>query len=476
MASIRTIAKNAGALFVGLIIYNVLGFFITMYTARYLGATGFGILSLALSITGIFAVFSDLGLSTLMIRDVARDKSLTDRYVTNVSILKILLAGLTFGLVALTVTVLGYPKLISTVIYLITVSTVLNAFATVLTAVFQANEKMEYMSVNYILTGVLLTVGTAIGIYYGLDVVYFAYVYVVSSLFVLIPTTIIYLWKFSLPELELDLSFWRPVLKEAWPFGVTGLLVNIYYWVDSVILSVLIGTEVVGWYNAAYKLIVVILFIPSVLNMTIFPVMSRLYVKSEDSLRYVYEKYFKYMAIIAIPMGVGTTLLANKIILLIFGSQYTPSVVALQILIWSSVIIFLSGAFTILVQTSNKQMVVTQITAVNVVLNVVLNLILIPHFSYIAASVVTVVTELSAFLLGLRVVSNMGYGLTRKDLSYLIKAVLASGVMALFIAYFNNMNLFVLILLGTAVYFAVLYLIRGFDKEDISIVKNILNR
>jgi len=395
MASIRTIAKNAGALFVGLIIYNVLGFFITMYTARYLGATGFGILSLALSITGIFAVFSDLGLSTLMIRDVARDKSLTDRYVTNVSILKILLAGLTFGLVALTVTVLGYPKLISTVIYLITVSTVLNAFATVLTAVFQANEKMEYMSVNYILTGVLLTVGTAIGIYYGLDVVYFAYVYVVSSLFVLIPTTIIYLWKFSLPELELDLSFWRPVLKEAWPFGVTGLLVNIYYWVDSVILSVLIGTEVVGWYNAAYKLIVVILFIPSVLNMTIFPVMSRLYVKSEDSLRYVYEKYFKYMAIIAIPMGVGTTLLANKIILLIFGSQYTPSVVALQILIWSSVIIFLSGAFTILVQTSNKQMVVTQITAVNVVLNVVLNLILIPHFSYIAASVVTVVTELS---------------------------------------------------------------------------------
>lgn len=476
MASIRTIAKNAGALFVGLIIYNVLGFFITMYTARYLGATGFGILSLALSITGIFAVFSDLGLSTLMIRDVARDKSLTDRYVTNVSILKILLAGLTFGLVALTVTVLGYPKLISTVIYLITVSTVLNAFATVLTAVFQANEKMEYMSVNYILTGVLLTVGTAIGIYYGLDVVYFAGVYLVSSLFVLILTTIIYLWKFSLPKMELDLSFWKPVLKEAWPFGVTGLLVNIYYWVDSVILSVLIGTEVVGWYNAAYKLIVVILFIPSVLNMTIFPVMSRLYVKSEDSLRYVYEKYFKYMAIIAIPMGVGTTLLANKIILLIFGTQYTPSVVALQILIWSSVIIFLSGAFTILVQTSNKQMVVTQITAVNVVLNVVLNLILIPHFSYIAASVVTVVTELSAFLLGLRVVSNMGYGLTRKDLSYLIKAVLASAVMALFILYFNNMNLFILILLGTALYFAVMYLIRGFDKEDISIVKNILNR
>lgn len=476
MTTIQRIAKNTSFLFIAQVITYMLGFFITMYTARYLGATGFGIISLALSITGILGVFSDLGLSTLMIRDIARDKSLTNKYVTNLPIIKILLTCLTFGLIALTVSILGYPKLISTVIYLITLSTVLNAFATVLTAVFQANEKMEYLSVNYVLNSVLMAIGTAVGIYYSLDVVYFASIYVISSFFVLILTFIIYVWKFSLPEMELDLSFWKPTMKEAWPFGVSGLLVNIYYWVDSVILSVMVGTEVVGWYNASYKLIVVILFIPTILNTVLFPVMSKLYLTSKDSLKLVYEKSFKYMAMIGIPIGVGTTLIANKIILLIYGSQYSPSVIALQILIWSSVLIFLSITFTTLIVTSNKQMVLTKITAINMVLNVILNLILIPHFSYIGASVVTVLTELCALILVLKATDNLGYHLSRKELFNLAKISFASIIMCISIIYMENLNLFLIIIMATLIYFVALYLVRGFSREDYDLIKEILSK
>ncbi|KAF5059609.1 Polysaccharide biosynthesis protein [anaerobic digester metagenome] len=476
MAAIRRIAKNTGVLFIAQIITYVLGFFITMYTARYLGAGGFGVLSLALSITGILGVFSDLGLSTLMVRDVARDKFLTGKYVVNLSVLKVFLSVLTFGLVAATVTILGYPELVGTVIYLITLSTVLNAFTLVLNSVFQANEKMEYISVNYILNSVLMAAGTALGIYYALDVVYFASVYVISCLLVLILAFIIYVWKFSLPKLEIDLSFWKPTLNEAWPFGVSTVLANIYYFADSVILSVMVSTEVVGWYNAAYRILAVMLFIPILLNTVLFPVMSQFYVTSKDSFKLVYEKYFKYMAMIGIPIGVGTTLLADKIILLIFGSEYAPSIIALQILIWALVISFLSGAFTLLLQTSNKQMVITKITSINVVLNVVLNLILIPYFSYVGSSVVTVVTQLSAFLLSLKAVSDSGYGLTRKEGSYLAKTVFASMIMGIFLFYFRDMNLFALILVATAIYFIVVCLIHGFDDEDIAIIKNIINK
>jgi O-antigen/teichoic acid export membrane protein len=476
MAAIQRIAKNVGVLFIAQIITYTLGFFITMYTARYLGAGGFGIISLALSITGIFGVFSDLGLSTLMVREVAREKFLTDKYVVNLSILKVLLSILTFGLVAATVTIIGYSELVSTVIYLITLSTVLNAFTLVLNSVFQANEKMEYISVNYVLNSALMAVGTAVGIYYALDVVYFASVYVVSTLLVLILAIIIYLWKFSLPKLEIDLSFWKPTLNEAWPFGVSTALSNIYYFADSVILSVMVSTEVVGWYNASYRIIAVMLFIPILLNTVLFPVMSQFYVTSKDYFRLVYEKYFKYMVMIGIPIGVGTTLLADKIILLIFGGAYAPSIIALQILIWALVISFLSGAFTLLLQTSNKQMVITKITSINVVLNVVLNLILIPYFSYVGSSVVTVATQLSAFLLSLKAVSERGYGLTRKERSYLAKTVFASMIMGVFLVYFRDLNLFVLILLGTVIYFIVVCLVNGFDKEDIAIVKNIINK
>ena len=88
-----------------------------MYTARYLGAAGFGILSFALAFTGIFGVFSDLGLGTLTVREVARDKSLASKYLRNIAVMKIILVVITFGLIALTINLLGYPEQTIKVVY-----------------------------------------------------------------------------------------------------------------------------------------------------------------------------------------------------------------------------------------------------------------------------------------------------------------------------------------------------------------------
>lgn len=76
MNTIQRIAKHTGVLLVSQIASYILGFFFVMYTARYLGAEGFGILSFALAFTGIFGVFADLGLRQLTVREVARDKTL----------------------------------------------------------------------------------------------------------------------------------------------------------------------------------------------------------------------------------------------------------------------------------------------------------------------------------------------------------------------------------------------------------------
>jgi len=476
MTTARRIAKNTSVLFIAQITSYLLGFFITLYTARYLGANGFGILSIALSITGIYGVFADMGLSTLMIRDISRDKTFTDKYITNIAVMRIFLVLLMVGLIVVTVNIIGYNPVQNTVIYLITLSTIITAFAAILTSVFQANEKMEYLSINIIFNSVLMLAGTLIGIYYHLDIIYFAAIYVISSAIVLILTSIIYAWKFSLPKIEFDLSFWKPKLKEAWPFGITGLFMNIYFMIDSIILSIMVNNAVVGYYSAAYRLIIVLLFVPIILNVVIFPVMSQFYVTSKDYLRLAYEKYFKYATILGIPLGVGTTLLADKIILLIYGTQFLPSIIALQILVWSTVLIFLSSAFARLLEVSNKQLVLTKITAFNAVINIILNILLIPKFSYIGASFVTVFTEISSLIIVIKVITTMGYGLTRKDLLAIIKVIAASFVMAVFIIIFNNWNLFLLIISSTVIYMLTLFLMKGFDDEDIEIIRSILGK
>ena len=475
MNTVRKIAKNSLVLLASNIISKILGFFYVLYIARYLGAEGFGILSFALAFTGIFGVFTDLGLDTLTVREVARDKSLASKYLGNIVVMKIFLVIITFALIALTINLLGYPQQTIKIVYLVALSVVFSAFSSIFNSIFQGYEKMEYQSLGQILSSALMLSGALFAISHGLDVIGFASIYFMVSAVALGYSFAVYTWKFSLPKIEINFSFWKSTIKEALPFGLTGIFVTIYYWTDSVMLSLMKTNEVVGWYNAAYRLIMILLFIPSIINITIFPVMSRFYVSSKDSLRFAYETYFRYMVMIGIPIGFGTTLLADRIILLIFGAEYENSIIALQILVWSSVFIFLSSAFARLLESSNKQRTITKITAINALANVIINLILIPKFSYIGASIATVITEFSALIFGIVVCSNLGYGLSKKNLIGLSKITIASLPMSIFIIYLRDLNLLFLVLLSAGLYFFILYLLSWFEEEDIQIVRSIIS-
>ena len=160
MSRVRKIAKNTTMLFISQIITYIMGFFITMYSARYLGAEGFGIISLALAITGILVVFTDLGLGTLTVREVARDKSLVDKYTSNVAVIKLMLALFTFILTAVIVYLFGYTDEIKVVVYIITGSTLINALSGIFYPIFQSYEKMEFQSIANVLNSSIMLIGT----------------------------------------------------------------------------------------------------------------------------------------------------------------------------------------------------------------------------------------------------------------------------------------------------------------------------
>lgn len=108
--TIQTIAKNTGALAISNVITSILGFFLLIYLARYLGEAGFGKYSFALSFTALFAIVANLGISNYIIRELARNKNLTNEYLTNVSVIKLLLSFIAFALIALTINLMDYPR------------------------------------------------------------------------------------------------------------------------------------------------------------------------------------------------------------------------------------------------------------------------------------------------------------------------------------------------------------------------------
>jgi O-antigen/teichoic acid export membrane protein len=474
MNATQRIMKNTAVLSVSQIISFIFIFFYTIYIARYLGADGFGILSFAIAISGIFSILFDLGLSTLTVREVARDKSLAQKFLGNAIIIKIILAIVSFGLIILIINLLHYPQATVTVVYFVALSTIINSFYSLFYSIFQAYEKMEFQSIGQILNSILMFSGVFLAIKIGLSVVGFSSIYFLSSLIILIYVLILYIWKFSLPVIEIDTIFWKKILKEALPFGLAGIFVTIYYWIDSVMLSIMVGNEVVGWYNAAYRFIYIFLSFHSIFIISIFPVLSSFYKTSKGSIKFAYERSFKYMLILTVPIAVFVTVLSSKIILLIYGPSYIPSVIALQILIWTIVFMFVNGLSSNFLGSHNKQPIATKITAIGAVTNIILNILLIPKFSYVGSSFATVITELIMTPILIYIVWKNQYTNLIPLIKDLPKIIFSSLIMLIYIIYFNDLNLFILILTASIIYLGLIFITRTLDEEDILILKNIM--
>ncbi|MCK4627712.1 MAG: flippase [Sedimentisphaerales bacterium] len=474
MNTIQRVVKNAGLLFAASIISKVLSFLQFMYIVRYLGAEGFGTLSFALAFTGIFGIFSDLGLGQIIVRELARDKSLASNYVGNIITLKIVLVAITFSLIVLAVNILGYPAESIKIVYLISFFVLIKAFTGVFNATFQAYEKMEYVSLGRILDSVLLLSGSLIVIWGELGIVWLAVIYCIDSVFVLIFSFAICVWKFVKPTLRADIVFWKNVIKDALPFAISGIFVMIYYWIDSVMLSFMKGNATVGWYNAAYRLIVMLVFIPTIINIAVFPTMSNFYLSSQNRLKLIVEKYFKLMLILGIPIGIGTVLLADKIILLIFDETYTQSIISLQILIWAAVFIFANAAFVRLFGAINRQVILAKITGFAVIENVILNVMVIPKFSYIGASVTTLITECTIATLAIIYGFKLGYGFPLKHfLQYITKPLIAGAAMGIMIWELSDLSLALIVPLAVLVYMVVLFMVGGIGRDEMELVKRV---
>lgn len=473
----QRIGKNTTLLYVSQIISYIFTFFYTIYLARFLGADGYGILSFALAFSGIFSILADLGLSTLTVRELSKDKSLTRNYLGNVLAIKLLLALISFVIIVLLLNIMEYPQITVNVVYLISLSVIITSICGIFYSIFQAYEKMEFQSLGQILNSILMFSGVLIAIYLTSSVVGFALIYLISSIITLIYVFVVCLKMFTIPQLKFNWKFWKINIKEALPFGVTGISVMMYTYIDSVILSIFKGNEVVGWYNAAYKLVLFFVFIPTTINIAIFPSMSKFHISSPESLKLLNEKYFKFMLIIGIPIGIGMMLLSEKIISLLFGAGFTQSIIALQILIWTIVFTFAGAAFVRLLEATNKQLILTKITGISVIVNVLLNLILIPKFSLVGASISTVLTEIFLITTVFWISYKLGYGVPfKKILDILLKITFASFVMVLFILYFIDWNLIILVLISILAYFSTLFIIKGFDDEDMMIIKQLFHR
>ena len=271
---------------------------------------------------------------------------------------------------------LNYSENVIYVIFLLVISLVFTTFSGAFYSLFQSYEKLEFQSVIIFFSSILMLIGVLVAIHYKLNVVAFASLYILIGGFSLIYCIILAYRNFILPTIRFDFVFWKDNIKLALRFGLIGIFATIYVWIDSSMLFFIQGSEATGFYGASYRIVLALLFIPMAVNAAVFPVISRLHSTSYNSIKEIVWRYFKYMLIISIPMGVGGTLLAPELIIFLYGKLYVNSILVFQILIWATVFTFANAAFVQFFQSTNRELIVTKITGLWVIGNILLNLIL----------------------------------------------------------------------------------------------------
>ena len=472
MSTIRRVAKNTAVLTLADIINKILSMVFVIYLARHLGDAGFGKYSFAFSFANIFMIFADMGLTTLIVRDVARDKSQSSQYLGNIILIKSILAILVFGLIAIVITAMHYPYDTTMAVYIIGFSLILVSFSGSFASIFSAYEQMEYNAVISTL-GKIIFVGLGLGaIFLGYGLIPIVSMFLISNIFALMLSVFIVFKKFTKPKFEINYTFWKYLIKNSTPFLLTGIFASIYFYIDTIMLSVMKGDEVVGWYNASYNLLSALIPFTAMFMYAVFPVFSRFFKDSKDYLKIGFITSAKYLFIFALPITVGTTLISENIIYFFYQSEFSNSIIALQILIWAFLFISLNIVLYTLLNSINKQVLVTKATAFGAVINVILNLILIPKMSLIGASIATVITEMSLLFIYYYYASKYLYTLPIPKIIY--KPIIAVLFMSGFVLYFRDANIFLVVPIAAFIYFSVLFLIKGFTKNDIEMFRQII--
>ena len=459
----QTIFKNTFWLGTGTIINRILKLVLLIYAARILGATEYGKFTFAFAFVSLFVVFHQFGLSSIITREFSGEKWKKEEFHSIIS-LKILLSFVTFLLVLFGSFFVTSSFDVQKIILILALFSLINGLATVFYAFFQARQKMQYEALMETLQAVLVT-GIGLFILFKFpSVENLSYSYLFGVFVVLIFLLFFFHFKIFPLKIAWEKTVWRKFLTMSWPLALTSLFGVIYVYIDSVMMGYWGMMTETGWYNAAYRIVIVSLIPMGLISGSFYPVLSEFFKESKEKLQNIWNHQIEIMILFVVPLVTGGIVLAPKIINFIYGQYFSPSILAFQILIIMAGICSLYDPFHNVLIVSEQQKKIFWIALLGALINIILNLILIPKYSLYGAAIATLITYILIFLLYLRFTikftSIQPFNL--KFLFIFIAAALSSTVMYFGITQplIYNLNIFLSTFIGFLIYAIIFFILR----------------
>jgi O-antigen/teichoic acid export membrane protein len=369
---------------------------VTLLT-RYLGPSGYGQFNTALVFVSFLSVLGDLGVQSILVRELAQNPEHKEKILGNVFIWRLISVILMFIIIVTISRFMPYANVVKLVIIIESARSVISLFRSYFASLPQWKLRLDLAAWAEIAGRVAYLVILLLVIHFKFGLIaLFGFMFVAY----LADFTFMYFSFKSLGGVvkwQLDPVFLKAFLKESIILGLASILGTIHYQIDTLILSVIKPAHDVGIYGAAYNVFGSIVVLPSLFLTAVFPRYSEL-AKGKESWFEFFDFSVFLMWVAVLPIALFTFFFAAYIIKVVGGSLFLQSTLPLKILALALIGAFVYAPFVNMAIALRKQRQIVFSTGVAVIVNVGLNLILIPRYTYVGAAIATLVSESVIFL------------------------------------------------------------------------------
>ncbi|MFQ5752940.1 MAG: oligosaccharide flippase family protein, partial [bacterium] len=253
-----SIIKKTKANFISLTVLSAVdrmaSVMLVLLMARYLGAKTYGEYAFAFAVASIILAFSDLGINTLITRDLSQDMKLQERYLSNALGIKILSTILVLIVMSILNAIIPVFKESGTIIFLVVLHHAFRVLSTTFLAVARAHLKMQYEAYSGILNRVLSLAGGMAAMLAGFGLIVVLWIFLIASIIELAYISFTVYSLFTKFKIRFDFTEQKKMVLDGLPFLFLIFLAMLNYRLDAIILGFIHGKEITGIYSAAYIL------------------------------------------------------------------------------------------------------------------------------------------------------------------------------------------------------------------------------
>ncbi len=428
MSTNQQIASNTAIQLIGKILSTALGIAAITLMTRYLGAERYGWYTAVIGLMQFIGIMTDFGMTPVTAQMLSEPHEDSDRLLSNILTFRAITAVFFFSLAPLFAWLLNFSRIEVAATAIASLQFMAIAMNQVLLGFYQTKLRLIIHSSAEVLSRIALVAGIALVIWRGEG---FLWLMVAITVAALLFTAIMMKSAMKMSQLRprIDWSIWKTIAIKGWPIAAAVMVNTVYLKGDILILTQFVDSTALGLYGAPYRIIDVVTQSAMMVMGILLPLMTYSYSRGKFAeFQHRLQQSFDLMMLLALPLTVGTLMVADPLAILIFGAEYGPSGTILKILTLAVFGVYLGAVFGHAAVAMNRQKQVVWVYASNAVLTLIGYIIFIPRFGITGAAWMSVFSELYTGIVLLIVI--LLWAKYRLSLAHTAKVVLSTLCMA----------------------------------------------